>query len=89
MYLLEGVGEMHQRYDLKVGDVMIFAHLPDSTLVVGGRPMTEVRMRKFSIPGVRMCDFRNLGIGLYVIQLCRLICYARHLCGGSTVVLQA
>eukprot|EP00803_Ostreobium_quekettii_P010604 evm.model.scf_3859.2 EVM.evm.TU.scf_3859.2 scf_3859:2896-7405(-) len=41
MYLLEGVSEMHQRYDLKVGDVMIFAHLPDSSLIVAGRPMTE------------------------------------------------
>ncbi|GMH33643.1 hypothetical protein BSKO_01477 [Bryopsis sp. KO-2023] len=44
MYLLEGVGEMHQRYDLKVGDVMIFAHLPDNTLIVAGRPMTEADM---------------------------------------------
>lgn len=42
MYLLEGVSEMHQRYDLKVGDVMIFAHLPDNNLIVAGRPMTEV-----------------------------------------------
>lgn len=42
MYLLEGVGELHQRYGLKVGDVMIFAHLPNNSLVVSGRPMTQV-----------------------------------------------
>ncbi|CAD7702057.1 unnamed protein product [Ostreobium quekettii] len=46
MYLLEGASEMHQRYDLKVGDVMIFAHMPDSTLIVAGRPMTEADIRK-------------------------------------------
>ena len=42
MYLLEGAAELQKRYNLRVNDVMIFAHKPDKTLVVAGRPQTDV-----------------------------------------------
>ena len=42
MYLLEGAAELQKRYNLHVDDVMVFAHSPDGSLVVAGRPRTEV-----------------------------------------------
>ena len=57
MYLLEGAGELHRAYKMNVGDVMVFAQKPDSTLVVAGRPATRVR-RAF-----RGCQKLGAGVG--------------------------
>lgn len=43
MYLLEGASELQRRYNVRVSDVMIFAHKRDKTLVVAGRPSVDVR----------------------------------------------
>lgn len=42
MYLLEGAAELHTRYNMSVGDLMVFAQKPDKTLVFAGRPSTKV-----------------------------------------------
>jgi len=41
MYLLEGAAELQRRYNLRASDVMIFAHKPDKSLVVAGRPLAD------------------------------------------------
>lgn len=46
MYLLEGASELHERYSLKMGDVMLFAQKKDGTLVVAGRPSTKADLMR-------------------------------------------
>lgn len=48
MYLLEGAAELQRRYNLHVSDVMIFAHKPDKTLVVAGRPLADTDIQRKS-----------------------------------------
>eukprot|EP01025_Chloroclados_australasicus_P058171 TRINITY_DN7284_c2_g1_i1.p2 TRINITY_DN7284_c2_g1~~TRINITY_DN7284_c2_g1_i1.p2 ORF type:complete len:339 (-),score=67.52 TRINITY_DN7284_c2_g1_i1:193-1209(-) len=41
MYLLEGLGELHRKFMLRTGDVMIFARAGDGSLLLAGRPGTK------------------------------------------------
>jgi hypothetical protein len=38
MYLLEGAGELHRKYGLESGDLMVFGQRGDGSLVMAGRP---------------------------------------------------
>eukprot|EP00210_Caulerpa_lentillifera_P002330 g2235.t2 len=50
MYLLEGASELQKRYNVRVSDVMMFAHKQDKTLVVAGRPSPDNEiLRKSSV----------------------------------------
>ena len=41
MYLLEGTADLQHRYNLKMGDVLVFAQKDDRTVVLAGRPATR------------------------------------------------
>lgn len=49
MYLLEGTGQLQQAYDMRMGDVMVFAQKDDGALVLAGRPSTKEDAARRSI----------------------------------------